>query len=90
MNYKLTFLYILLLLSFHGFSQKIKVLNIGTFHMSGTSDSHKFDYAVKNKKKQSETLRIAQMIANFKPTITCVEREIRFLFFWEPHILLFK
>lgn len=55
-------------------SSKIKVLNVGTFHMAGTSDAHKIEYNAENEKSISETYQIAQMIAAFKPTVICVER----------------
>ncbi|WP_024482680.1 DUF5694 domain-containing protein [Cellulophaga baltica] len=55
-------------------SSKIKVLNVGTFHMAGTSDAHKLEFDPENKKSISETYQIAQMIAAFNPTVICVER----------------
>jgi hypothetical protein len=56
-------------------SSKIKVLNLGTFHMAGTSDAHKVEFDAESEKSISETYQIAQMIAAFKPTVICVERE---------------
>lgn len=56
------------------FAQKVKVLNFGTFHMAYTPDAHSFKFDQKDKKSISETYEIAKMIAQFKPTIICVER----------------
>ncbi|WP_240339580.1 DUF5694 domain-containing protein [Flavobacterium arcticum] len=56
-------------------SSKIKVFNFGTFHMAGTSDAHKTEFDENDVKSKSETYEIAKMIAKFKPTVICVERE---------------
>lgn len=55
------------------FSQKTKVLNFATFHMSHTSDKHKVKFDEKDEQNKSETYEIAKMLAKFKPTIICVE-----------------
>lgn len=55
-------------------TNKIAVLNFGTFHLAGTSDAYKIEYDTEDKKNQSETYQIAKMIAQFKPTVICVER----------------
>jgi hypothetical protein len=54
-------------------SEKIKVLNFATFHMGSTSDANSVDFDEKDKKNQEEAQKIAQLIAQFKPTIICVE-----------------
>lgn len=72
MNKKIFFVLVLFALIAH--SQKIKVFNMGTFHMATTTDAHKIDYDSKDKKSQAETYEIAKMIAAFKPTVICVER----------------
>jgi len=56
-------------------NERIKVLNVGTFHMGSTSDSKTVEFDEKDKKKQEEAKKIAEMIAKFKPTVICVERE---------------
>jgi hypothetical protein len=53
--------------------KKIEVLNFATFHMSYTPDAHKVDFDEKDKKNRDETLKIAKLLAAFKPTIICVE-----------------
>ncbi|UII21018.1 DUF5694 domain-containing protein [Fulvivirga ligni] len=62
-----------LFISSASFGQKIKVLNFGTFHMGGTTDAHKVDFDEANKKNKEETYKIATMLAEFKPTVICVE-----------------
>lgn len=54
-------------------SDKIKVLNFATFHMGTTSDANSVEFDEKDKKNQADAKRIAEMIAEFKPTIICVE-----------------
>ncbi|MFT5253132.1 MAG: hypothetical protein ACI87N_002161 [Flavobacteriales bacterium] len=54
-------------------SEKIKVLNFATFHMGTTSDASSVDFDEKDKKNQEDAQQIAQLIAQFKPTIICVE-----------------
>jgi hypothetical protein len=54
-------------------SEKIKVLNFATFHMGTTSDANSVDFDEKDKKNQEDAQKIAQLIAQFKPTIICVE-----------------
>ena len=49
--------------------KKIEVLNFATFHMSYTPDAHKVDNDEKDKKNRDETLKIAKLLAAFKPTI---------------------
>jgi len=54
-------------------SEKIKVLNFATFHIGTTSDAHSVDFDEKDKKNQEDAQKIAQLIAQFNPTIICVE-----------------
>ena len=54
-------------------SEKIKVLNFATFHMGTTTDATSVDFDEKDKKNQEDAQKIAQLIAQFKPTIICVE-----------------
>ncbi len=54
-------------------SEKIKVLNFATFHMGSTTDATSVEFEEGDKKNQEDAKKIAQMIAEFKPTIICVE-----------------
>jgi hypothetical protein len=54
-------------------SKKIKVLNIGVFHMGNTSDASSTEYDEKNKKSKKEIKEVTEAIAKFKPTIILVE-----------------
>lgn len=55
------------------YGQKIKVLNVGTFHMAGTTDARKVDFDQNDKKSKNEIYQIARKLADFKPTVICVE-----------------
>ncbi|WP_222536575.1 DUF5694 domain-containing protein [Pedobacter polysacchareus] len=57
----------------NSFGQKVKVLNFATFHMVYTPDAHKVKFDQNDDKSKAETYRIAKMLAEFKPTIICVE-----------------
>jgi hypothetical protein len=61
-----------LFICFTVFGQKIEVLNFGTFHMKYTPDEYKLKFE-ENDKSKAETYQIAKMLAEFKPTIICVE-----------------
>lgn len=52
---------------------KIKVLNVGTFHMGETNDAQKTEYDENDPKNKKENQIIAAMLAEFKPTVICVE-----------------
>ncbi len=52
---------------------KIPVLNFATFHMGGTSDANSAEFDENNRKNQEDAREIASMLAEFKPTIVCVE-----------------
>ncbi|WP_238988439.1 DUF5694 domain-containing protein [Aureibaculum marinum] len=54
-------------------SDKIKVLNFGTFHFGYTPDANKTEFDEHNEKAQKEIREISKMIAEFKPTIICIE-----------------
>lgn len=61
-----------ILISSNLYSQKIDVLNFATFHMVYTPDANKVKFE-QNEKFKSETYEVAKMLAEFKPTIICVE-----------------
>jgi len=54
-------------------SDKIQVLNFATFHMQATTDANSTEFDNENQKNKEEVHAIAKMIAEFKPTIICVE-----------------
>ena len=54
--------------------KKIKVLNVGVFHMGNTSDANSTKYDEKAKEAKKHIKEITQAIAKFKPTIILVER----------------
>ncbi|KUY30488.1 DUF5694 domain-containing protein [Elizabethkingia ursingii] len=54
-------------------AQKVKVLNFATFHMVYTPDKHKVKFDQNDEKSKYETYEVAKMLAQFKPTIICVE-----------------
>lgn len=54
-------------------NEKIKVLNFGTFHFGNTIDANKTEFDEENKERQKEVRNISKMIAEFQPTIICVE-----------------
>jgi hypothetical protein len=54
-------------------SNKVKVLNLGVFHMGETSDAYKTEYD--EAKNVKEIKDICRQISKFKPTIIFVERE---------------
>lgn len=54
-------------------SDKIKVLNVATFHFGYTSDANKVDFDEDDRKIQEEIRTLSKMLAEFKPTIICIE-----------------
>ena len=52
---------------------KIQVLNVGFFHFGTTSDATKVDFDENNAKEQEEIRQLSILLANFKPTIICLE-----------------
>ncbi len=52
---------------------KIQVLNFATFHMGSTSDATSTEFDENDQKNQKDAKAISTMIAQFKPTIICVE-----------------
>jgi len=54
-------------------SEKIKVLNVATFHFGYTSDANKVDFDENDRKRQEEIRSLSKMLAEFKPTIICIE-----------------
>ncbi|MEL6717408.1 MAG: DUF5694 domain-containing protein [Bacteroidota bacterium] len=54
-------------------SDKIQVLNLGTFHMGSTSDQHKTEFDENDDENKRAVHQIAEKIAAFKPTVIIVE-----------------
>ncbi len=54
-------------------SDKIKVLNLGTFHFGYTPDANKTEFDEEDEELQNEIREISRMIAEFRPTVICVE-----------------
>lgn len=55
------------------FDQTIKVLNFGTFHMGYTDDANSVDFDENDAKNKADVHQIAQLLAEFKPTVIIVE-----------------
>lgn len=55
------------------FDQTIKVLNFGTFHMGYTDDANSVDFDENDVKNKADVHKIAQLLAEFKPTVIIVE-----------------
>ena len=55
------------------FDQTIKVLNFGTFHMGYTNDANSVDFDENDEKNKADVHKIAQLLAEFKPTVIIVE-----------------
>ena len=56
-------------------TQKVKVLNVGTFHMGYTTDVHKSEFDPKVKANKDQIATLNKLLAEFKPTIILVEAE---------------
>lgn len=54
-------------------SNKIKVLNFGSFHFGATSDANSTEFDEQDKAQQKEIRLLSKMLAKFQPTIICVE-----------------
>lgn len=54
-------------------TQKIKVLNFGTFHFGYTPDKNKTEFDENDKNNQKQAHEIAQLLSEFKPTVILVE-----------------
>ncbi|MBQ4914203.1 hypothetical protein J8L85_07130 [Maribacter sp. MMG018] len=54
-------------------NDKIKVLNFGTFHFGYTPDANKTEFDEQSEEAQKEIREISKMLAEFKPTIICIE-----------------
>ena len=54
-------------------ANKIKVLNFGSFHFGATSDANKVDFDEHDANIHQEIRTIAKLIAQFKPSIICLE-----------------
>ena len=57
------------------FENPIEVLNLGTFHMGYTPDANTTEFDERDKENIKQVHKIAQAIADFKPTVILVERE---------------
>ena len=57
---------------------KIKVLNFGTFHFGYTPDANKTEFNEHSEEAQKEVREISKMLAQFKPTIICIENLPKF------------
>lgn len=57
---------------------KVRILNLGTFHMGFSSDAHTVEYDEHDRKNIMENREIAKKIAEFKPTIIIVETEPKY------------
>ena len=58
-------------------SDKIQVLNFGTFHFGYTNDATTVEFDEHNEENKRQAHEIAKKLAEFKPTIILVEREPR-------------
>ena len=54
-------------------SNKIAILNFGTFHMGFTPDANKTEFNEHDRENQKRVHEIAQKLAEFKPTVIVVE-----------------
>lgn len=59
-------------------SSKIKVLNFGTFHFGHTPDANNTEFDEYSVAAQKEIRQISKMLAEFKPTIICIENLPKF------------
>lgn len=54
-------------------SNKISVLNFGSIHLSGSTDAHSSFTDINNPTVKADIKKIVDRLADFKPTIICVE-----------------
>ena len=59
----------------NGALNKIKILNVATFHMGFTNDANKTEFDEFDKENHRQVHEIAKKLATFKPTLIVVERE---------------
>jgi hypothetical protein len=59
-------------------SDKIKVLNFGTFHFGYTPDANKTEFDEHSEEVHKEIREVSKMLAEFKPTIICIENLPKF------------
>lgn len=59
-------------------NDNIKVLNFGTFHFGYTPDANKTEFDENTESSQKEIREISKMLAEFKPTIICIENLPKF------------
>ncbi len=57
----------------HTSTSKIKVLNFASFHFGYSSDANTTEFDEESEEAQEAVRRISRMLAEFKPTIICVE-----------------
>lgn len=55
-------------------TEKIPVLNVGTFHFGNTPDAHATAFDEQSTESQQQVRKLAQLLAEFKPTVICVEK----------------
>ena len=55
------------------FDDAIPVLNVATFHMGETSDANSTDFDEKNTENQMQVKKVAELLAEFKPTVIIIE-----------------
>lgn len=55
------------------FDDAIPVLNVATFHMGQTSDANSTEFNEHDLKNQLEVKKVAQLLAEFRPTIIVIE-----------------
>lgn len=56
-------------------SEKVEVLNLGTFHMGFTTDANKTEFDENDRKNQERVHAVAEKLAEFKPTVIIVEQD---------------
>lgn len=54
-------------------TEKIKVLNFGTVHLSNSTDNVTSSFDLQSEKTRNEIKKVVDALVKFKPTIICVE-----------------
>jgi len=54
-------------------SNKVQVLNFGTFHMDFTTDGHSIDFDEDDQKNLDDLFELSKLLSRFKPTVLIVE-----------------
>ncbi len=55
-------------------AEKIQVLNVGTFHFGKTPDAQTTAFDEQSSESQQQVRKLAQLLAEFQPTVICVEK----------------